>query len=102
MDDSDEMREFEHLLENFDIESFMEKFEPSMYKVEDVRPETTFAVDKISVEAVSNTDEGEVQVLPIEIVPPLELKPLPNHLRYAFLGPNDTLPVIISTDLSRD
>ena len=58
--DSDEMREFEHLLENFDVESFMEKFEPSTSKVEDVRPETTFAVDKISVEVVSHPDESEV------------------------------------------
>ncbi|XP_070049616.1 uncharacterized protein [Nicotiana tomentosiformis] len=29
----------------------------------------------------------------------LELKPLPPHLRYAFLGPNSTLPVIISFGL---
>ncbi|XP_070048581.1 uncharacterized protein [Nicotiana tomentosiformis] len=29
----------------------------------------------------------------------LELKPLPSHLRYAFLGPNTTLPVIISSGL---
>ncbi|XP_070019794.1 uncharacterized protein [Nicotiana sylvestris] len=29
----------------------------------------------------------------------LELKPLPNHLRYEFLGPNSTLPVIISSSL---
>ncbi|XP_019224281.1 PREDICTED: uncharacterized protein LOC109205970 [Nicotiana attenuata] len=27
--------------------------------------------------------------------PQLELKPLPPHLRYKFLGPNDTLPVIV-------
>ncbi|XP_059301873.1 uncharacterized protein LOC132053786 [Lycium ferocissimum] len=31
--------------------------------------------------------------------PTLELKPLPSHLRYEFLGPNNTLPVIISTRL---
>ncbi|XP_070012949.1 uncharacterized protein [Nicotiana sylvestris] len=29
----------------------------------------------------------------------LELKPLPTHLRYEFLGPDSTLPVIISSDL---
>ena len=67
MDDSDEIREFEHLLENFDVESFIEKFEPSTSEVEDVRPETTLAVDKISIEVVSNPDEGEVKVPPIEI-----------------------------------
>ncbi|XP_070023437.1 uncharacterized protein [Nicotiana sylvestris] len=31
--------------------------------------------------------------------PKLELKPLPAHLRYAFLGPNSTLHVIISSSL---
>ncbi|XP_070004694.1 uncharacterized protein [Nicotiana sylvestris] len=32
----------------------------------------------------------------IEEPPQLDLKPLPAHLRYALLGPNSTLPVIIS------
>ncbi|XP_071939213.1 uncharacterized protein [Coffea arabica] len=37
---------------------------------------------------------------PSEIEPPkLELKPLPTHLRYEFLGKNKTLPVIVSADL---
>ncbi|XP_071939988.1 uncharacterized protein [Coffea arabica] len=37
---------------------------------------------------------------PSEIEPPkLELKPLPTHLRYEFLGENKTLPVIVSADL---
>nr|XP_016439702.1 PREDICTED: uncharacterized protein LOC107765549 [Nicotiana tabacum] len=35
----------------------------------------------------------------IEEPPKLELKPLPSHLRYEFLGPNSTLPVIISSGL---
>ncbi|XP_070057065.1 uncharacterized protein [Nicotiana tomentosiformis] len=35
----------------------------------------------------------------IEEPPQLELKPLPSHLRYAFLGPKSTLPVIISFSL---
>ncbi|KAK4400704.1 hypothetical protein Sango_1176500 [Sesamum angolense] len=32
--------------------------------------------------------------------PTLELRELPKHLKYAFLGDNDTLPVIISSKLS--
>ncbi|XP_071923086.1 uncharacterized protein [Coffea arabica] len=32
--------------------------------------------------------------------PELELKPLPKHLKYAFLGDKETLPVIISAHLS--
>ncbi|XP_075099043.1 uncharacterized protein LOC142175930 [Nicotiana tabacum] len=35
----------------------------------------------------------------IEEPPKLELKPLPDHLRYVFLGPDLTLPVIISSSL---
>ncbi|XP_075092337.1 uncharacterized protein LOC142172583 [Nicotiana tabacum] len=35
----------------------------------------------------------------IEDPPKLELKPLTSHLRYAFLGPNSTLPIIISSSL---
>ncbi|KAL8103781.1 hypothetical protein AgCh_028106 [Apium graveolens] len=36
----------------------------------------------------------------IEEAPTLEFKPLPEHLRYAFLGDASTLPVIIASDLS--
>jgi hypothetical protein len=32
----------------------------------------------------------------------LELKPLPDKLKYAFLGANETLPVIIASDLQKD
>uniref|UniRef100_A0A1U7VMV6 Uncharacterized protein LOC104220148 n=1 Tax=Nicotiana sylvestris TaxID=4096 RepID=A0A1U7VMV6_NICSY len=35
----------------------------------------------------------------IEEPPKLELKPLPTHIRYEFLGPDSTLPVIISSGL---
>ena len=38
---------------------------------------------------------------PVESKPPeLELKPLPKTLKYAFLGPNDSLPVIIASNLT--
>ena len=32
----------------------------------------------------------------------LELKPLPVHLKYAYLGDNNTLPVVFSTALTLD
>ncbi|XP_062089538.1 uncharacterized protein LOC133796074 [Humulus lupulus] len=35
----------------------------------------------------------------VEEPPQLELKPLPSHLKYVYLGDNDTLPVIISSCL---
>ncbi|XP_071741106.1 uncharacterized protein [Rutidosis leptorrhynchoides] len=36
----------------------------------------------------------------LESPPTLELKPLTSHLKYTFLGTNDTLPVIIASDLT--
>ncbi|XP_070039977.1 uncharacterized protein [Nicotiana tomentosiformis] len=36
----------------------------------------------------------------IEEPPTLELKPLPPHLRYEFLGPSSTLPIILSSYLT--
>ena len=43
---------------------------------------------------------NEDKTLPTEERPPkLELKPLPTHLKYAFLGEEDTFPVIISSSL---
>ncbi|KAM1277781.1 hypothetical protein ACFX2J_029884 [Malus domestica] len=40
------------------------------------------------------------KMLPSVVQPPtLELKPLPSHLRYVFLGEDETLPVIISSSL---
>ncbi|CAN6570222.1 unnamed protein product [Malus baccata var. baccata] len=41
------------------------------------------------------------KILPSVVQPPtLELKSLPSHLKYVFLGENDTLPVIISSSLT--
>ena len=45
----------------------------------------------------------EDRALPSEERPPkLELKPLPSHLKYAFLGVEETFPVIISSSLYLD
>ena len=45
----------------------------------------------------------EDRVLPSEEKPPkLKLKPLPSHLKYAFLGAEETFPVIISSSLESD
>nr|XP_027071989.1 uncharacterized protein LOC113696805 [Coffea arabica] len=43
------------------------------------------------------TPESHQRLLPSV----LELKPLPKHLKYAYLGEGETLPVIISTSLSK-
>ncbi|KAL0404316.1 UNVERIFIED_CONTAM: Retrovirus-related Pol polyprotein from transposon.6 [Sesamum radiatum] len=45
--------------------------------------------------------QSRTKLLPsILQAPVLELKELPNHLKYAFLGENNTLPVIISSKLA--
>ena len=45
----------------------------------------------------------EDRVLPSEERPPkLELKPLPSHLKYAFLGVDKTFPIIISSSLESE
>ena len=50
---------------------------------------------KLSVEMSTNT------LKPSSTEPPqLELKPLPNNLKYTFLEPSNTLPVIISSCLT--
>lgn len=42
------------------------------------------------------------KLIPSIIKPPkLELKPLPFNLKYAYLGDNETLPVIISSSLNK-
>jgi len=38
----------------------------------------------------------------IEEPPVLELKQLPNHLRYVFLGTNNTLPMILAANLNEE
>ncbi|XP_070014980.1 uncharacterized protein [Nicotiana sylvestris] len=55
----------------------------------------TYSPKKLSLD-LDNTVTPPAKPSIIE-PPQLELKPLPPHLRYKFLGSNDTLPVIISS-----
>ncbi|XP_052885323.1 uncharacterized protein LOC128293819 [Gossypium arboreum] len=46
---------------------------------------------------------SQTKMLPSVLQPPiLELKALPDHLKYVFLGEKDTLPVIVSNKLTKD
>ena len=50
---------------------------------------------------LSELQQSQIRLKPsIEEAPELELKPLPDHLRYAFLGDASTLPVVIASNLS--
>ncbi|CAN6567745.1 unnamed protein product [Malus baccata var. baccata] len=52
-------------------------------------------LNPISISVLTN------KLLPLIVQPPtLELKPLPSHLKYVFLGDDETLPVIISSTLT--
>ncbi|XP_049344024.1 uncharacterized protein LOC125808353 [Solanum verrucosum] len=53
---------------------------------------------QIQVESL-NRELGPHPKPSIEEAPKLELKALPAHLRYAYLGTNETLPVILSAEL---
>jgi len=47
--------------------------------------------------------ESQTKMLPSRISPPkLDLKPLPENLKYAYLGDDETLPVIISNALTSE
>nr|XP_016455377.1 PREDICTED: uncharacterized protein LOC107779454 [Nicotiana tabacum] len=48
-----------------------------------------------------NRPSGPLRKPSIEEAPKLELNPLPPHLQYAYLGGSDTLPIIVSSDLSK-
>ncbi|KAJ8775284.1 hypothetical protein K2173_020288 [Erythroxylum novogranatense] len=47
-----------------------------------------------------NNSKDEVAKPSIEVPPELELKQLPHHVKYAYLGENSTLPVIVSIKLT--
>jgi hypothetical protein len=52
-----------------------------------------------SVEEEKFEDIGEIKLEEPQ-VPNVDLKPFPNGLKYEFLGPDKTYPVIVSDDLS--
>ena len=47
-----------------------------------------------------NHRESRLVIPSIEEAPKLDLKALPPHLSYVFLGRDDTLPIIIAADLN--
>ncbi|KAL6508897.1 hypothetical protein OROHE_021456 [Orobanche hederae] len=75
---------------------FDDKLKELVNHLED-RPKMRYQDSKLKLPVSDN------KLLPsIVQAPTLKLKPLPDHLKYAYLGENDTLPVIISTKLSKD
>ncbi|XP_070050337.1 uncharacterized protein [Nicotiana tomentosiformis] len=84
------------ILVNFDGEH-MEGYMESMNALEGLGS-YTYAPKKLSLD-LENIATPPAKPSIIE-PPQLEFKPLPPHLRYKFLGSNDTLPVIVSSLLN--
>ncbi|KAJ8761872.1 hypothetical protein K2173_005583 [Erythroxylum novogranatense] len=57
------------------------------------------ATGRVLIDPLNNSKD-EVAKPSIEVPLELELKKLPHHLKYAYLGENSTLPVIVSTELT--
>nr|XP_009797348.1 PREDICTED: uncharacterized protein LOC104243792 [Nicotiana sylvestris] len=84
------------ILVNFDGED-MEGYMESVNALEGLGS-YTYAPAKLSLNL---ENRATPPTKPSIIEPPqLEIKPLPPHLRYEFLGSNDTLPVIVSSLLN--
>ena len=100
---------FQHMRDNKDyftidvIDSLVEESH-SLNQIEDFGElrgcEQNFSADARESQLINLEANSEPSFPSIESPPPLELKPLPNSLKYAFLGPNETLPVIIAADLN--
>ncbi|XP_075077225.1 uncharacterized protein LOC142163968 [Nicotiana tabacum] len=84
------------ILINFDGED-MDGYMESINALEDLGS-YTYTPAKLSLD-LENRDTSPARLSIIDL-PQLELNPLPPHLRYKFLGSNDTLPVIVSSLLN--
>ncbi|XP_062075995.1 uncharacterized protein LOC133780137 [Humulus lupulus] len=83
-----------------DDEEFSKEEESQVTWVESSKPAMKFSKHFESL----NLSEGNFKPPKpsIQEPPKLELKPLPSHLKYAYLGDNETLPVIISAYLGAE
>ena len=83
-------------MDNFDIDGYTKEIhallEPPNFST---NPPWTVKYEQLPI-------QSSPLVPSLEAPPTLELKPLPATLKYSFLGSNDTLPVIIASDLTND
>ncbi|XP_059639796.1 uncharacterized protein LOC132282202 [Cornus florida] len=82
------------------LETCMSHFDFSNFDVDQAIQEVNSLLD---INAIMDVPPFHHSSGPIIVISPqLELKPLPAHLKYVFLGPKQTLPVIIASDLQKD
>lgn len=91
------------LSKGFDCEKLSKKLElysldpdvERLVKILEMKKSTRVGVKQVEL-SLTHTKLPPSIVQPLE----LELKVLPQHLKYVYLGKNETLPVIISTHLT--
>ncbi|XP_060969103.1 uncharacterized protein LOC133036595 [Cannabis sativa] len=82
-----------------DLEALSEDEETQVAWVEPMQPFPKF---KKSFESLELKESNFKPPKPsVQEPPKVELKPLPSHLKYAYLGENETLPIIISACLEK-
>ncbi|RDX79907.1 hypothetical protein CR513_39608, partial [Mucuna pruriens] len=84
---------------------------------EEANKDEVWEVHNLSDSKDDNTDLANLMPSPIHVgqpdpkvsndnssspPPPMELKPLPSHLKYAYLDPEQQLPIIIASNLRRE
>ncbi|KAI3767334.1 hypothetical protein L2E82_17429 [Cichorium intybus] len=98
------------------IDELVQQYAPEVLQAEELETQEEAIVGRTETQ---NTEErkgfrseecAHIEKLPTEIPktlkpslqepPKLDLKPLPEHLKYAFLGEKDTLPVIVAANLT--
>jgi hypothetical protein len=82
--------------EDFDTDQYVEKVHDLLEKV----ASTDFHPWRLPKEPLPLTS-STLPIPSLESAPKVELKPLSDKLKYAFLGINDTLPVIIASNLQK-
>ncbi|GKA54028.1 putative nucleotidyltransferase, ribonuclease H [Tanacetum coccineum] len=80
--------------EILDVAEVQEIQECLVSSLDQQRPPWSYKVDPLPANFDTATRPS------LEVPPTLELKPLPSNLKYAFLGPNNSLPVIVASNLS--
>nr|KAJ0198196.1 hypothetical protein LSAT_V11C700362320 [Lactuca sativa] len=78
------------------LEFFLSNYRVEVLDLDDIkmRPPWSYHVEKLP------TSFSDPLKPSLEEPPTLELKTLPSHLKYSFLGSNENLPIIISYDLT--
>ena len=96
---------FPHMFLKNDMSQTLQPEIPKLPKVPELQESPEFIEPEFINAAETKTTEirNSTRMLPSIVQPPeLELKPLPSHLKYAFLAEKQKLPVIIAENLQPD